>query len=251
MRKRFMLLLGMFLVVISVSVARASEADLNKELEILEQRVAELEMKLEQAAGEGAEENGEKAKARSGEAKEKAEGYEEIKPRMAEVKEEIKEQPGLEFHGGAVSFYQGATVGKLEGGYPTNPSGAGIITDLQLTWKPGAPLFENGRFFLRAHYGSGKGADKDVGDMLFANLNTIADDSDDTFQLPEAYYAHEFLDGSIVFAIGKTEPLVFIDNNAFANNENQQFVGKPFVNNPLLDSEDEYAPIVAASFFTG
>lgn len=40
--------------------------------------------------------------------------------------------------------------------------------------------------------------------------------------------------------------MVFIDDNAFANDEYTQFVGKPFVNNPMFDSEDEFGPVMAA-----
>jgi carbohydrate-selective porin OprB len=133
--------------------------------------------------------------------------------------------------------------------------GFGVAADIQTTYRPPVPIFENGRFFVRVHAGSGLGADKEVGAKLFANLNTIADNSDalqkdydKAFWLAEAYYAQEFWDGKLTLAAGKTEPVVFIDNNAFANNPNSQFVGKPFVNNPVLNGEDQLAPIMAATF---
>jgi hypothetical protein len=182
---------------------------------------------------------------------------EERKPHLPEIKEELKEKKTFEVHGGLVGFYQGAAAGKIEGEKvdPDNTLGFGIAADLQATYRPPVPFLEGGRLFVRVHAGKGFGADENVGTKLFANLNTIADNSDDlqkdfdkVFWLAEAYYAHEFADGKITFVIGKTEPVVFIDNNAFANNANSQFIGKPFVNNPVLNSEDQLAPIVAATF---
>jgi hypothetical protein len=230
-------------------VVGASESDIKKELDALKQKVLDLETKLEKTQEEASKQREEAAKEAEEKASEKAEGSEERKPHLAEIREEIKEKTGLELHGGVVTFYQGAVADRIGGEKVHDASGAGVVTDLELTWKPGMPLFENGRFFVRAHYGEGQGADKDLGDKLFAGLNTIGDDSDDDdIRVLEAYYAHEFCDGKLLITLGKTEPLVFIDGNALANDEASQFVGKPFVNNPMLDSEDEYGPIAATSF---
>lgn len=179
---------------------------------------------------------------------------EEIRPHQAEIKEEVLEEKPLEIHGGMVGFYQGGTAGKIEGTHQEDPSGFGFVADLMVTYKPPCPLFKNGRFFVRLHAGKGLGADEDLGDQMFANLNTIADNSDalqtdfdSAFWLAEAYYAQDFADGKVTIVFGKTEPVVFIDNNAFANNPYSQFIGKPFVNNPVMNSEDQLAPIAAVT----
>jgi hypothetical protein len=173
---------------------------------------------------------------------------------LPEIKEELAEKKTLEIHGGLVGFYQGGAAGNIEGENVGNPSQPGFAGDLQMTFRPPVAFFENGRFFVRVHVGEGRGADAVLGGKLFANLNTIADNSnylqtdfDKAFWLAEAYYNHSLFDGKSTFVVGKTEPVVFIDNNAFANNPNSQFVGKPFVNNPVFNSEDQSAPIVAAS----
>ncbi len=180
---------------------------------------------------------------------------EEIRPHLPEIEAEVKEKKTFEVHGGVVGFYQGSTSGTIEGEGLNTRFGPGIVADLQLTYRPPVPMLENGRFFVRLHTGAGRGSDHNVGDNLFANLNTLADNSDyfqtdfdDAFWLAEAYYAHEFWDGRFTLVVGKTEPVVFIDNNEFANNPNSQFVGKPFVNNPVMNSEDQLAPIMAATF---
>lgn len=182
---------------------------------------------------------------------------EERKPHLPEIKEEVEGKKTFEIHGGLVGFYQGAAAGKIGGREidPDSSSGFGVAADLQVTYRPPVPVFENGRFFMRVHAGTQKGADKNLEDNLFANLNTIADNSnelqrpfDKVFWLPEAYYAHEFAGGKLTVVAGKTEPVVFVDNNAFANNPNSQFVGKPFVNNPVFNSEDEFAPLAAVTY---
>ncbi len=83
-----------------------------------------------------------------------------------------------------------------------------------------------------------------------ANLNTIADDNDEYgegVQIIEAYYTQRFLNDNLYITIGKTDSESFIDLNAFANDENTQFVGKAFVNNPIIDIKDNYIPTLAVS----
>jgi carbohydrate-selective porin OprB len=112
---------------------------------------------------------------------------------------------------------------------------------------------------VRIHAGNGTGADRTGGggikpaDVLLANLNTIADDNsdenDDTgLRLLEAHYTHHFFDEMLSVTAGKAEQLGFLDDNAFANDEGRQFVGKPFVNNSVLDSENEYTPLIGVRF---
>ncbi len=176
------------------------------------------------------------------------------KPPMLEIKKVEKE---FEVHGALVGFYQGSTTAKIDGQdvNADNGSGFGAAADLQMTYRPTVSFFENSFFFVRVLPGTGKGADQHVGAKLFANLNSIADYSDalqtnfdNVFWLNEAYYVHTFADGKLAVGFGKAEPFVVIDDNAFANNPYSQFVGKPFVNNPVLNSEDQTAPIVGAKF---
>jgi hypothetical protein len=187
------------------------------------------------------------------------------KPRGPEMAEDTGEKTekalsgrlgSLSLHGGALLYYQGSEAGEIDGKNADSPSGAGIVADLELSWKPPLPVSEKGEFYLRLHAGDGTGADRNGGrendpaDVLLANLNTIADDNadendDSDIRLLEAVYQQEFLDGRIAVAAGKTEQWRFLDENAFANYEYTQFVGKPFVNNSVMDSENEYTPIVA------
>jgi hypothetical protein len=254
LRRLFRAVMVVAFILGTFSLAQASDEDLKKELAILKQKVSELETKLDQVGAQKEGEDKQTAKVKTKQAAdENKEGTEEYKPHLLEIKEElrevVKDKWGLEFHGGAVAYYQGSPSVRVEREDISGASGGGGVADLSLAWRPAIPLLQGGRFFIRGHVGEGQGADKDLGGRLFANLNTIADDNvDDAFRLLEAYYAQEFFGKKLIVAVGKTEPFVFVDNNAFANNENSQFVGKPFVNNPVFNSEDEYGPIVAATF---
>ena len=188
--------------------------------------------------------------------------------KSAEPEERAHEKTGLvleggfgtlEIHGGAVFYYQGSRTDELDGADADSPGGPGATADLELVWKPGPALLEDGAFYARVHAGAGTGADR-AGNrdnnpvkVLLANLNTIADDNsaggnNTDLNLLEAHYTHEFFEKALTLTGGKAKNLLFLDGNAFANNEKQQFVGKPFVNNSVLDSESEYTPLIGAEF---
>ena len=221
--RKGLILATVFLLSTSTSFAQ-TDKEVLRELELLKQRIQKLEEQL----------------------KEKNKKDEEVAAELAEIKERLD---SLEIHGGVRLYYQGASVGEIDGESLPNPSGVGYNADVEFTFKPD----ENGRFYMRFHGGSGKGADEIFDrkeDALFANLNTLADDNpenDGEFRLLEAYYSRELFGGKLNLVVGKTEPFIMIDDNEYANDETTQFVGKPFVNNPILDSEDIFAPMIGIS----
>ena len=221
----------------------ADTASVHKEIQTLKERIAELEQRLE--------EQEQLAKRR------------ELKAEKAleeKMEEALEGRFGtLEIHGGAILYYQDGRADELGGEQAGSPSGAGFAADLELTWKPALPVVEEGEFFVRIHAANGSGADRTGGgkikpaDVLLANLNTIADDNSDEdtdtgLRLLEAHYTHPFFGEKLRITAGKAEPLGFLDDNAFANDEGRQFIGKPFVNNSVLDSENEYTPLVGMRF---
>jgi hypothetical protein len=219
-----------------------AQTDLSKEVERLKQRIEELERNVGQAPA---------ASSPEGESPEPAGPP---PTRVEEIKGIIAEEVGrVSFHGGVVGFYQGTNRPTIEETRFRNPDGLGYVADLSITFSP----HPAGELYLRVHAGEGDGGDRflEPAGALFADLNTLNDDhpENDRFRLLEAFYTHTFLDESYFLSVGKTEPLAFMDENAFANDEYRQFVGKAFVNNPVLDSEDEYGPLLAlgASPFEG
>jgi len=247
--------------------------DLKKELEVLKKRVQQLEAQLnsqqtkQTTADQKVDEAAEGVPIRGGQMKEITEEIREQKPgqeiqttkteppeaapvrgeELKTIKDTIMERLGtLAIHGGIVGYYQGRNGPTINDIDYKGANGAGFAADLELSFEP----FKNGEFFMRVHAGEGQGADVDLAedDALFANLNTIADDNpgSDGLSVLEVFYTQTFCNERYLFSIGKTEQVVFIDDNALANDEYTQFVGKPFVNNPMLDSEDEYGPVMAA-----
>jgi hypothetical protein len=241
MKTCWTILLALVFLVSATGGAMADSAKIMKELQALKERIEELEQKLEEQ-----------------ESLAKRQVAKTEKQIDEKVGEALEERFGtLEIHGGAVLYYQGSEAGELDGLHADSPSGAGFTVDLELTWKPALPLMEDGKFYARIHAGDGSGADRtgnrnnNPANVLLANLNTIADDNtggnDTSLNLLEAHYTHEFFDKALSITGGKAKNLMFLDGNAFANNEKKQFVGKPFVNNSVLDSESEYTPLLGGA----
>jgi len=271
MRRKVVLLL-MLCVVGLAGTSSADDVALKQELEMLKQRVLQLETQLKgqevkQSSASQTTADDEGVPIRGGEMKaieksikdqgdnrpaqtpqaETAPGVPVRGEEVKTIKDTIMERLGtLSIHGGVVGYYQGRNGPTINDIDYKGANGAGFAADLELSFNP----LESGEFLMRVHAGEGNGADKGLADdgALFANLNTIADDNpgSDGLSLLEAFYTQTFCHERYLFAIGKTEQVVFIDDNAFANDEYTQFVGKPFVNNPMLDSEDEYGPLMAA-----
>jgi hypothetical protein len=242
MKNVWIVLCALLFITAGSGRAWADTAAILKEVQSLKQRIAELEQRLQEQETLA-------------------------KTRAASTEKQIDEKMGetlgyrfgtLSLHGGAVLYYQGSQVRHLDGENADSPSGAGFTGDLELTWKPGAPVLENGEFYARVHAGKGTGADRGGNannpvNVLLADLNTLTDDNsgdnDDTsIRLLEARYTHEFLDGMASTTGGKLKLEYFMDQNEFANCEKSQFVGKPFVNNSVFDSENEYAPVLGGTF---
>ncbi len=236
------LLIGIVLTFIFPYTGISADSDpdikqLYRQIETLKKRIDQLEKIIEQ---------------REAKEEEMRKEIKEVKETKGEI-EHIKERLGtLSIHGGVVTYYQAGSSAdiKTENGWQhfANPDSAGYVADIELGFEP----TKNGSFYLRIHAGEGNGADEGLEDAgaLFADLNTINDDnpSDSEIDVLEAYYTQNLLNDTLSISIGKTEPFVFVDDNEFANDENSQFVGKPFVNNPMFDSEDEYGPILAINY---
>jgi hypothetical protein len=242
MKKCLIILIALLFMTSLSGRALADNAQVLKEIQSLKERIEELEEKLEEQ---------ESLAKRQAAKTEDSIG--------SKIEEALEERFGtLEIHGGAILYYQDSQADELDGENADSPSGAGFTADLELTWKPALPVVEDGEFYVRIHAGSGTGADRTGGsgikpaDVLLANLNTIADDNtggDDTsLELLEAHYTHQFFDKTLSVTTGKAKSLMFLDGNAFANNEKQQFVGKAFVNNTVLDSESEYTPTIGGEY---
>ena len=120
MKNRYLALVVMAVVVLFGSRLQAAEADVAKDIEMLKQKIVELEQKLQ-----------EQKIAQQKYARKVAEEVHE------EIEESLEERFGtLEIHGGAILYYQDSRTDELNGENSDSPSDAGFTADIELTWKP-------------------------------------------------------------------------------------------------------------------
>jgi carbohydrate-selective porin OprB len=242
MEKVWVVLCALLFIAGTSGRALADNATILKEIQSMKERIEELEQKLEEQESLAT--------------RQVAQTEKNIEDKIGEA---LEERFGtLEIHGGALLYYQGSQVSQLNGENADSPSGAGFTADLELTWKPALPFTEDGQFYARVHAANGSGADRGGKDnnpvnVLLGNLNTIADDDsgegiETGIKMLEAFYTQGFWDKKLQVSAGKAEQVRFLDQNAFANDQHSQFVGKPFVNNTVVASENEYTMLAGAEF---
>ncbi len=148
-----------------------------------------------------------------------------------------EEDTDKRIHIKGIYFVQGVNTGK-------DIFGEGYTLDLEAEYTK-----EQYSLYARIHTGEGIVIEDELGINLFGNTNSLVDDNvqEGYFQCVELYVNIRIYD-NITITVGKTEPLIFIDQNQYANDEYINFAGKYFLNNPIFDSEDIYSPLVAIRY---
>lgn len=214
--------------------ARAQGAgdETRSEIELLKQRVAELEASLgAREAGGGDTGLPAPVVERLGRLEEEVDRLGYAQRRGASL---IEGLDGIEFGGWATAIAQGVTGGgdALETG---RLRGVNFSGDLYLA----VPVGQNGALFVRTLVGQGSG----VADALppgFSGPNADLEVNDDSAKLVEAWYEATLphptvVDRRVSLALGKMDPTGFFDGNNVANDETQQFLADIFVNNLAVD----------------
>ena len=214
MKNIWMILIALLFVLGVNGGAMADNTKILKELQALKERIEELEQKLEEQ-----------------ESLAKRQVAKTEKQIDEKVGEALEERFGaLEIHGGAVLYYQGSR-GRRARRRCTPTARAGPASPP--TWSsPGSPRCRCWRTAsstpastpaTAAARTAPATATTTRSTCCSANLNTIADDntggSDTSLNLLEAHYTHEFFDKALNITGGKAKNLLFLDGNAFANNE--------------------------------
>lgn len=155
----------------------------------------------------------------------------------------------LSIHGDVIGYYQGGIIdGTIAGVDLKNPSGFGYVADLEVSFSPLA----DSEVLLRLNAGEGDGADVDIEPkgLIYGDLNTLNDNNpgDARVDVLEAYYFQGLLEGKLALLAGKTQPVLLIDNNNYAGDPYTHFVGKPFVNDVVLDAENIFAPLISLDY---
>lgn len=74
---------------------------------------------------------------------------------------------------------------------------------------------------------------------VFSNVNRDSDESDAVISVTEAWYEHVFGATGLKLNIGKIDATSGIDENAYANDETEQFLGNIFRNSSVIDFPDD------------
>lgn len=97
-----------------------------------------------------------------------------------------------------------------------------------------------GKAFLHLEAGQGDGLEDNL--TLYSNVNRDAD-SESRVHLTELWYEQSLFDGRSTVVMGKLDPTAYFDNNAAANCEATQFLGRIFRNSPVIEIPDNPAGI--------
>ncbi len=94
-----------------------------------------------------------------------------------------------------------------------------------------------GQGFVHLEQGNGQGVEDEL--KVFSNVNRDADD-DNNVRATEVWYEHYLNPQGVPLTItfGKLDPTAYIDDNAYANDEAAQFLGRIFRNSPVIEFPD-------------
>ncbi|MEW6686617.1 MAG: carbohydrate porin [Candidatus Edwardsbacteria bacterium] len=147
--------------------------------------------------------------------------------------EEIKEAfEGFSFGGGATFVLQGTHNANATSAENEDVTDASYSIDLEIE-----KVFKevDGRAFMHLETGQGAGVEDEL--TVFSNVNRDAN-TDTNLRIAEVYYEQNLLDKKLALTFGKLDPTVYLDTNAYANDETNQFLGRIFRNSPTIEFPD-------------
>jgi len=149
----------------------------------------------------------------------------------------------LSIEGGAVMYYQWIGGADIGGRKYRDQNIAGMNGKLYLTWNP----IPSAELLVKIKYAQNGDDPQDFfSDALFSTVNeSLTFSNNRRFRFQKFVYTQNFFDEHLYIVVGKQDPESYIDLNEYANDENRQFIGQPFVDNPLLDDEVDYGPLIA------
>lgn len=134
----------------------------------------------------------------------------------------------------------------LDGENYVSRMGGTAQADMYLTWNP--LNIPGGTFEFWALWGHWDGVTDDVDDVLFSSIaQIVGDNTSDSHPIDVHYlmYTQSFFDDLFFITAGQTEPEYWLDGTAYTSDYATQFVTGALNQNPMFDSEDENAPLLA------
>jgi carbohydrate-selective porin OprB len=158
---------------------------------------------------------------------------------------------GIDISGGITTFLQSTD------GAPQNTTALSYSLDLGLE----APVGKHGKAVVALEAGDGLGVDATLGslstanyDAFYTNLQDVQTDNHTNLVVPsvsQAYYEGEYYDGGMIVNVGKLDVHGNYDDNAYANDETDQFMSAIFVRSPgtsYAELDRYYAPGIVVHY---
>jgi len=129
--------------------------------------------------------------------------------------------------------------------FNTNSSANDDVTDVtaSIDIEFQKQIGSEGLAFLHLEAGEGQGVEASGRLDVFSNANGDVNNTFKDVELSEIWYEHKFFDEfyeeKIRVVAGKLDPTLYLDENAYANDETRQFLGRIFVNNPVVEFSND------------
>lgn len=157
----------------------------------------------------------------------------------------------LSIEGGVTSILQGTSGIPVDGGDVTD-----FTYTLDLVFE--AAISEEGKVVIALEAGNGGGVNDNTGaisspnyDAFITEISTSAN-AFAAISVSQAYFEGEFLDGTLGLTAGKLDVHSFYDENAYANDETDQFISGIFTRYPgsiFAELDSYYAPGIALTLY--
>lgn len=160
------------------------------------------------------------------------------------------EVAGIDIDGGMTWYFQG-TDG-------TNNDSADLTYTLDLNFS--APVGENGKAVVAFEAGNGQGVDGRLGSLSTANYDAFVTDVTasasgatdlNSPNISQLYYEGEYMDGTLTVDFGKLDVHSMTDDNAYANDETDQFLSGIFTRTAgsnFAELDRYYGPGLAGTY---
>ena len=157
---------------------------------------------------------------------------------------------GIDISGGLTWFLQSSD------GAPQDATALSYSLDLGLE----APVSDHGKVVIALEAGDGKGIDATLNslstagyDPYFTNLTDAAPNSTNVVapSVSQAYYKGDYPDENLIVNVGKLDVHCLYDDNAYANDETDQFMSGIFVRSAgtsYAELDQYYAPGIAIQY---
>ena len=155
---------------------------------------------------------------------------------------------GLQFEGGTTWFLQATSGAKKD------TSALSYTLDLSIE----KDFEDGGKAFVVFEAGDGQGIDEDIGTLSIVNYDAflttssnVSGDKITTLNISQAYYERSFWGGDLVVDAGKQDIHSLTDDNAYANDETDQFLSGMFTRmagTVYKEMDHYYAPGITVQY---